>query len=341
VSKHHYALAFSILGYNVSFLNPPGRINQLSIEEGVSIIDYKQPFRGTNRLPKVLRDAINTYSAERINRIANIHEWDLIITFDAFRFQNPSLLHAKKTIFFPVDTHKSNIDLTLAENVDLVLTISENFIPKYRTHNKHPVLFNHGLADHFKDYGFRNWAPKEKIEVLYVGNLLKKEIDWIALNRILEENTSVKFVFVGPNKTSNLGTVDRSLDISKLESYDNVELVGEVQSSVIPDYIDKADLFLICYDANKYEHEVSNTHKVLEYLSSGKVVVANYTASYRDKPGLIEMADNQEELPRLFKQVVENLQKYNSPKLQTKRRQFALENTYRKHISKILNLIES
>jgi len=73
------------------------------------------------------------------------------------------------------------------------------------------------------------------------------------------------------------------------------------------------DFHLVCYDVNQYANQVANPQKIMEYFSTGKIVVATPTASYEKHKHLIQMADSQETLPALFKEVVENIEEHNDP----------------------------
>jgi len=98
------------------------------------------------------------------------------------------------------------------------------------------------------------------------------------------------------------------------------------------------DVFLICYDIIKDQCKGTNYHKVMEYLSTGKVIVSNNITTYHERPDLVTMISDRSsnrDLPTLFKKVIENLEEYNSSALQKSRREFAAENTYQKQIERI------
>ena len=97
------------------------------------------------------------------------------------------------------------------------------------------------------------------------------------------------------------------------------------------------DGFLVCIDPEADSNKGSNSHKILEYLNTGKVVISNYISSYSDKRDLIAMVDenSNSKLPDLFKKVISNLSSYNSIEFQKKRIEFALDNTYAKQIDRI------
>lgn len=340
VSKHNYALELHNQGCNVYFLNPPGRKNELSKSEGISIVDYETRFRGINRLPSKIKDILNKKLVNRINQIAQVDSWHMVWTFDPYRFQNLTIFNAKHNVFFSVDLIHNSFDIELTNNTNLHLSTSAEFVEKFKHLGKKITVINHGLADHFVKYKYQPWQTKNSINAVYVGNLLIKTIDWCSLFIILEDNPDVMFTFIGPYSKSNLSSINNSSKIAKLKTLRNVKLIGEVPSIELPMHLETADLFIMCYDAANHKTEVSNPHKVLEYLSAGRVVVANYTAHYKDKYELLEMTEKQKELPKLFKNVIDNIEKYNNPQLQEKRKKFAMANSYKAHVKEILELLE-
>jgi hypothetical protein len=77
----------------------------------------------------------------------------------------------------------------------------------------------------------------------------------------------------------------------------------------------------------------------MEYLASGKVVVATYTGEYQDANGLLIMSKRNEDLPRLFQYAIDHLKELNSCENRQKRIDYAREHTYDKQLNKIENFI--
>ena len=99
-----------------------------------------------------------------------------------------------------------------------------------------------------------------------------------------------------------------------------------------------------CYDILKDQSKGTNYHKVMEYLSTGKVVVSNNITTYKPLPNLVIMTkerDNNDNLPALFKEVINKLDYYNSDDLKIERTQFANSNTYSNKIINIENLLKN
>jgi hypothetical protein len=85
---------------------------------------------------------------------------------------------------------------------------------------------------------------------------------------------------------------------------------------------------------------LANSHKILEYLHSGKVTVATFTDEYKDKRELLEMVDNSNDYIEKFKEVVKNLEIYNAKEKQQQRIEFAKSHSYDNQLNKIVSLIK-
>jgi hypothetical protein len=102
------------------------------------------------------------------------------------------------------------------------------------------------------------------------------------------------------------------------------------------------DGFLICYDIKKDQSGGTNYHKILEYISTGKVIISNNVTTYASRPELVQMVDSREhnrELPALFKNIVNRLDHFNSPEFIQKRISFAKDNSYCRQIERIEGIL--
>ena len=120
----------------------------------------------------------------------------------------------------------------------------------------------------------------------------------------------------------------------------NVHLHGLLNPSQLAEAYQQVDAFLICYDVIKDQSKGTNYHKILEFVSTGKIIISNNVSTYQNFPALIQMVKertNNKQLPTLFNQVINNLNQYNSIELQQKRVSFASENTYENQINRIDN----
>jgi hypothetical protein len=96
------------------------------------------------------------------------------------------------------------------------------------------------------------------------------------------------------------------------------------------------DGFLICYDIDRDQSKGTNYHKILEYISTGKVVISNNVSTYANQGDLVQMPQerNNEFLAKLAGDIVNNIEQYNTDNLKRKRIEFVLEHTYAKQVDK-------
>ena len=98
---------------------------------------------------------------------------------------------------------------------------------------------------------------------------------------------------------------------------------------------------LLCYNYQYEINKCTNSHKILEYLSTGKVIISSKIQAYESNSNLICMLqdyDNGAYLD-LFDLTIKNIVHYNSTELQKKRIEFSLDNSYEKQINRIESYI--
>jgi glycosyltransferase involved in cell wall biosynthesis len=120
----------------------------------------------------------------------------------------------------------------------------------------------------------------------------------------------------------------------------NIKWWGRVDNSLIPAILKKCDILLVTYLADQYREQLASTHKMMEYLASGKTVVATYTGEYKDKRHLLEMVDKNIDFPAAFANVLANLDQYNSADKQAARKEFARRHSYDRQLDRIFDLIQ-
>ncbi len=344
VSKHHYAATLAARGNRVYFLNPPGkRFGIKNIDKNLFVVDYKPFVRGTNRLPAPLRNKMAVLDINRIKKFLRIDHLDIVWSFDPYRFQNLKLFKAKFTIYHTVDLHTcKHLENQIANSSTLVLGVSEKLLKSIITQvPKHKI--NHGLSSAMSDYPFDKNISSQKVKIGYVGNLHSQYLDTTTLTHLVQKHGKWKFHFMGPYQASNLSRNELNKSfINFLINQENCILHGAIAPQSLPEYLNNCHLLLICYNVLENNSAgTSNSHKILEYMASGRTVVSTFIDEYKDMSGLIELANNGNDFIEKVEHVVKNMAHYNSPEKQQARQAWAHDNTYEKQIERIESIIKN
>ncbi len=355
VSKHHYAVALAALGHKVYFLNPltfNGFNTQLSAAIGydnIKIIDTSLP-----QWAYILR-----FKAKSIyNYIVNLHikkilkttavHFDEVWCFETNLYPNLSKFKAVKIIYFPADLLMYPYQVKVANKADLCVTISQTIVNSLVPTNKPTLLLPHGLANDFYNYASQkidatnyNWQPSNTIKVGYVGNLVRSIIDQEAILFLVNKYPNIEFNFWGAYKAndSNLSgnTDSATIDfVSTLQVQKNCILHGATNTADLALQMQQIDAFILTLKiVEGGDYDGSNSHKIIEYLSTGKVFVANFIVPIYTHTNLFEMADSNPSFYQLFDKVINNISNYNNNEIVEKRLQYAVANTYSNHVNTI------
>lgn len=349
VSKHHYALAFAELDYQVYFLSVGTGIPNVKTEvcpdhKNIRLVVFSIPklfnwlrFHGRKTYNFLLRTKVYVW-------LKDFPRFNLLISFDCNGvFTQLSNFRAERTIFFPVDRVKERF-VREYNGFDKLISISPVILESF-PHVKNKILINHGLSPDFlaaasqeDNFYFENEVKK----IAYVGNLLIGPIlDKPVLKAIISQNRNCKFHFFGAfdPETNNLGS-DISVEtmdfIDFIKVADNCVLHGTVASNILANELENMDAFLICYDYRFDKNKCSNAHKILEYLALGKPIISTRISMY-DNLNLFPMLDtfDNKAFPEFFKQQLVNWKNINIKEAYTKRKEFAKRNSYAEHINKI------
>ncbi|ULQ56261.1 hypothetical protein KJS94_16550 [Flavihumibacter rivuli] len=354
VSKHHYAIELAGRGNDVYFLNPPSSsvgfdvsFTQLKEYPGLTIIDHQLWFPVNLKFHAI--SVFHFLMSFHIRRVLkNLPKKpDIIWSFDLGNFYPFNLFPNKSLrIFHPVDEPLNKTAFDSGEGADLVLSVTNEILSKYAFINCPKFFIQHGVSASFLDVKVKSSVGKP-IRVGFSGNLLRRDIDRLTLLRLIKENSDLVFDFWGSVKVSfsNLGGdmgKETRMFIEELQNQPNVVLHGPVSAKELELGLASVDMLLICYDISKDQSGGTNYHKVMEYLAIGKVIVSNNITTYAGRDDLITMCKsrkNNDELPGLFKKVVNSLEYYNSTLMVEGRRSYAAENTYRKQVQRIEELL--
>jgi glycosyltransferase involved in cell wall biosynthesis len=349
LAKQHYAIELARAGNEVYFLNPPQQekvaggvsIQPSGVEPSLHIIhhslyfSYKIRFRWMGLFHFLMRFHVNKIRKAIGKRITLIWSFDLGHYYPFRFFDNDAF-----KIYHPVDEPGERESIAAAEGAHVILSVTREILEKFNHLDTPKFFMHHGLSAEFAEVAPLEWKPGAQIQVGMSGNWLRHELDVDCLKTIIDGHPEIIFNLWGSyeNKHSNIGgaaTGAVAVFIDFLKAAPNVKLYGPVAPRELAEGFQKMDAFLICYDIEKDQSKGTNYHKVMEYLSTGRVVISSNITTYADMPHLVEMngsrTDNRE-LPALFDKITANLEYYNAAGMLKARRDFALGNLYKNKI---------
>jgi glycosyltransferase involved in cell wall biosynthesis len=346
ISKHHYAMELAKKN-TVFFICPPrhrlaSKSTIKQVNDGLFVIDYSVnvpelfKFKWSNFYHAAVRKALGRVAAKYFKHA------DYSFDFGCYQlFPSNDFLPSSFRIFFPVDD--SPLITGDLRGCRIAFTVSKEIQLKF--HEGYCHFINHGLSDIFVTQAKQEienrqgWVPSGKVKVGYAGNLFLRFIDFEMFERLIKENPEVEFHFFGDHEIP----VGDSMALrwkSFLTSSHNCVFHGWVSSGDLVNLYRGMDLFLLCYKPDHVNYHGENSHKILEYLSTGKVVVSSVITIYKGT-GLLEMPEmGNDELTKIFKHVVNDIAAFNSVERAEFRRRFALENSYKNQLERIASLVK-
>lgn len=349
-ARQHYARELAKMGNAVYYLNPPSKLNSLvELSENLYIVDLK-PISSLFGL--LGPDSVLSKQIAKILSLVN-KKIDIVWSFDLNRFPDLSKFGTNIVKILTIEEwpKEPGFEKQIAGTADLVLGLSQSLLDSLGNIKAKKQLFQHALGNVFVEALQRvdriientQFTPG-RLRCAYLGNLQNKYIDTASFESIIRENPMVEFHIVGPFvKESNLaGSGNKTWEdpfVEFLMSAPNVRMYGSLMTIRTAEILQTMDLFLVCYDTKRFIDLVANPQKIMEYFSVGKVVVASHTKNYEGQNGLLQMADETQQLPALFKKTVENLDFHNRGELAQARINFALEHTYDKQLLKIEQIL--
>jgi hypothetical protein len=336
VSKHHYSLELSKRGHNIFFLNPPDAqkfkeitVHQLTEAPNINIVDYPKQLKGLRKFPTFIRVYFNRTFLNRLERLIN-RDIDIVWSFENSRFFDLQFAGKRLKIYHQVDLNQTFNLRQAATSADICFCTTDLIKEQVSQYNKKVFKVHHGTPNEALKYKFANKViPTGPIQAVYIGNLDMPFLDRDLFKNLVSSFPQVHFRLIGPYSKEG-----ETYQI--LQQYRNIEWVGKQPATMVPGYLDMADVLLVLY-AEKYHKDQASPHKFMEYFASGRVIVSTYTDEYKDKRELLAMSDQQEDYLELFKEVVNNIGQYNSRELQQRRKAFAEEHSYAKQVDRILN----
>lgn len=339
VSKHHYAVHLGKRGNKVFFLNPPSKTNSITATdyENVFSVNYKGFPKGMRFFPKFLQGFFVNIKFQQLQKRYGVR-FDIIWSFDNSVFYDFSKLPDSVLKISHIVDLNQNFQFKKASSTSTInLSNTRTVLSKQLKNNAKSYFINHGFTQWINENSYLNPGPVSgKIKVGYAGNLDIAYLDWQLLNELVSKHKDTcDFFFAGKLQDENR--------IAWFKSNLNVQYLGTLPAYKLHSFYSQMDMLLICYQADLYCEQLENTHKMMEYLGAGSVVVATKTLEYTNlaTDSLIAMTNKNNEFIELFDHVLHNLNTWNSVDKKTLRINFALENTYDKQIERIEKILSA
>ena len=335
VSKHHYAIHLAARNNKVFFLNPPAGHDAVegTAYKGLWSVKYHGFPKGLRRYPPVLQRYFFRKNFKKLEKLCGV-TFDLIWSFDNSVFYDFQALPKRLyKICHTVDFNQNFQTKKATKTADICFCTSEAIKQRMIAFNLKTFKINHGFSP-VKNYGRATIPGNNAIKCFYAGNLDIPYLDWHLIETLVSRYPHADFIFAG-------NWEEKSNRMTSLMAKDNFFYLGTIEASNLVAYYLSSHILLVCYLHEQYLDQLSNPHKMMEYLASGKIIIATWTEEYRaHNERLLLMSKTTDEFCANFEKVLYNLEYWNSENLARDRKSYALENTYQKQVERIEGLIE-
>jgi glycosyltransferase involved in cell wall biosynthesis len=358
ISKHHYALELADRGCTVYFIEPPTldtigvRITPTPDHPRVQVVTYKPVFRGERFLPAgIFEWLLRRQIRQLIRKIGR--KPDVVWCFQSFLFRDLRWFGAPIRIFFLADQFNKPGIPPEVDTATLTLAVSDTIHDRIKAGGRPVCRVNHGLQRPFHEalisrLNEGTLTPSAPPKVVgYLGNLRMEALNRNDILRIVDARPDLTFIFWGSYKPAelNLGGLqsdEANMFIEQLISRKNVQLRGAFHGLELRRQMEEADVFWLCLKLDLTEVcDGSNSHKIMEYLSTGKPVITQPVSSYRDTDLLYMMPDARDDFAEFFSRSIDQLQSGEDPVLARRRMEYALENSYEAQLARIEEMLPS
>lgn len=337
VSKHHYACELAKRGHKVIFHGPPDakgamRLARVAETPGdIRVLHAVRVFPGLRFLPAPLRITLEARWLRKVEALAGARV-DVVWNFENSRFYDLGFAGRRLKIYQQVDLNQNFYPHMAASSADLVIALSDPIAARLKSAAPNLIRLTHGHAQvphpvDLPDGVVASFEAAQRNAVL-VGNLDIAYLDVTLLAQLVKAHADVQFHFIGGYSPSS--------KLFRATAYaPNVVFWGRQPAHLLPGFLERADLLLLAYLAEEHLDQLANPHKMMEYLASGRTVLATRTLDYEDRHDLVEMARDQADYANRFSAIMANPDIWNSHERIAARRAFAADNTYTRQIERI------
>jgi len=166
----------------------------------------------------------------------------------------------------------------------------------------------------------------------FTGAIDSYKVNLPLLVKIAEAYPNYSLVLIGPR-----GVAGAEPNLSALESFSNVYLLGPKPYEAMPQYFSHFDVYIIPYNLNEYTLGGCFPVKFFDALAAGLPTVVTNLPCYQDFTNICYVAKNDDDFVRLVRIAVEE----NSPEKISARQKIAKEHSWDKKVKKMLEIVDS
>lgn len=274
----------------------------------------------------------------KLEKLAGV-SFDIIWSFDNSVFFDFDAFKEKFCISHIVDLNQNFNTAKAANSADLCIGVSNHIVKKLSNYNRETYFINHGYNNVIPSSKEIELPGIHRKKVIYIGNLSMAYIDWEIILIACKKITNVDFIFIGSNAENFDESINSHHGFKKeVYSLNHTYFPGKIDPDLILDYCQLADALMVSYQ-EKHHIDQANPHKILEYLASGKPIVATYTEQYSYLNDEIAMSTSNSEWVVLLIDVLENGERWNKPELISNRKKISKKNEYQQQIDQISALV--
>ncbi|MFN0030770.1 MAG: hypothetical protein ACKVOR_01275 [Flavobacteriales bacterium] len=344
LSKHHYALELVARGNRVWFLNSPfhkkDEVAQLAEAHHTNLHILDEPIhKGLTKWPQWLQRIVIRHKVRRLLARAGV-SFHAVWSFDNSRYFLLDEFTGAIKIHHVVDTHMNYSLREACSSANVCLAVTDELVSRCAAYNTNAHFVQHGFAP-FSNTALTLHDRGYQTHACYVGNLLMHAFDPTVIATLANKFPAVCFHLIGNTYINHLSTtIDpmRATQLEALRPLPNVVFYGELPYEEAFTLAAQCDVLLLMY-FNKTEI-IGNSSKLLTYLSTGKVILADDLSGHQASHLLLSVQSREEYVSK-FEHTIRNLAELNNKSNSSARKLFAEQHTYSKQVERIETIISN
>lgn len=184
----------------------------------------------------------------------------------------------------------------LAKRADMVFCTAQGLYETLKEYNSNTAMIPNGAAYEIFSQAAQPSEDEKKQPIFGFVGMLQDCIDYECLREVALKFPDCRLQFIGRRMPG--------VDLSAVESCPNVEFIGLVPQTELPEYIRRFDVCLNVFQEGKLSKDVSPL-KFYEYLATGKPIVSTKEPlQVTDFADVVYIAENREKFLELCAQAL-------------------------------------